>query len=411
MALRLALGLSLLSLLGACLAGASYEEAIAAATGAQSGDVAYSFVDQKTGLRWSTKVSPRLPYSKAERYCSHLGSDWRLPTVGELETTLRDVGDTKVLRREWATHLPAKGILFSGEVIPVIDDDKQPWVMNIVNGHTYNGHGKDGYVRCVYGEVTRSKPQRPELPTKLVGPRWWKKRSACPPGSTARGSIGTSISCRRRDGTRHGRSTSWMRGRSERYYRNGRLNGKKTDWRTDGSKRSESHYRRGELHGLSRYWYKNGKKASETRYADGLLHGRSRQWDENGRLVQQLLARKARVIEMLHYRDGKLRDGYVEDRYPNGAIRYRGQFRSGIAIGVHLQFHENGRPKKEKNFDENGIPHGRDLEWSETGHPKDVGQWHNGALEGVRTLYDREGKILVRFLYKDGKAVERRFGR
>ena len=80
-----------LALLGSCASSATpaqrdtllANEVPTSVTESKSGDFQ---VDPATELFWSNRISVVLEYWEAESYCAALGHDWRLPTLGELQS-------------------------------------------------------------------------------------------------------------------------------------------------------------------------------------------------------------------------------------------------------------------------------------------------------------------------------------
>jgi hypothetical protein len=85
--------------------------------------------------------------TEAESYCAALGPGWRLPVRAELESLGVDDRGTP---RKGAPKLPADGYLWSGEDVNEARKG-QRWIMNLGNGHIFNGGGKEGYAKCVKG--------------------------------------------------------------------------------------------------------------------------------------------------------------------------------------------------------------------------------------------------------------------
>ncbi|MBL4632511.1 MAG: hypothetical protein JKY56_01490, partial [Kofleriaceae bacterium] len=246
-------------------------------TESKSGDFS---VDAATKLAWSSRISVELQFSEATAYCNGLGNGWRLPTIGELQTTMPS--------RKWREGLSEEAVLFSSEEIPRIDDDKQPLVISLKSGKSFAGPRREGYARCVHGPVSRqSKPISTLAP--LMEERWWEQDNACPSGSVARGTPGLKISCKTATGQTNGRSTSWTRAkRIDATYHNEVLNGLAVKWRADGLKMSQVNYREGELHGRSTHLHPNGEKSSESDYSNGKLDGKEVKWRANGLKISQV---------------------------------------------------------------------------------------------------------------------------
>lgn len=107
-----------------------------------------------------------LSATDAEAYCTSLGAGWRLPVKSELEALgLDDAGKP----RKGAPKLPSTGYLWSGEDVSS-SRAGQRWIMNLANGHIFNGDGRDGYAKCVKG----ARPVVADLPLPagylFVGP-------------------------------------------------------------------------------------------------------------------------------------------------------------------------------------------------------------------------------------------------
>lgn len=365
------------------------------------------FVDSKTELGWSTRVSVSLDYSEAHFYCASLGSGWRLPTLGELQTTTEGKGKKQRMRQAFKKGLPNDGVLFSAEEIPVIDDDKQPLVMRIANGDTFNGHGREGYVRCAHGAVTRKRKPFPQPSGALLGERWWDKADACPAGSVPRGTPGLVVSCKSEEGTQEGRLTRWTKeGRSEANYRNNKLHGTMTHWRAASGRAAVLNYRDGEFHGTNTQWYPNGKKSNETAFTGGVLNGLQQRWDDKGQLQLRTRYRKGRIVEQLHYNSDKPRDGAIEQKYANGVESYIGNFKKGRAIGQHYGYHTNGKLRFKRFYNPKGVPDGPSADWHANGQPHEVSTFKSGALDGERAVFDSAGKTLTRATYRQGTIVK-----
>jgi hypothetical protein len=88
----------------------------------------------------------------------------RLPTEAELRSLI----DQEALSQDpKASPFPLKepfnsqrsGYLFSGEAVPGHDEDS-PFIMNVRNGHIFNGQGYEAYVRAVR-TIPKKKRTRP----------------------------------------------------------------------------------------------------------------------------------------------------------------------------------------------------------------------------------------------------------
>jgi hypothetical protein len=125
-----------------------------AAVSAASG---ITIVDPASGLEWAAAVSPTaMTFDGALKWVSELEirglNDWRLPTKAELETIIDPAAltdDPKAnpypLRPPFNTQ--RTGSLHSGSLVPPLREGN--YVMNVRNGHIFNGQGRKCYVRAV----------------------------------------------------------------------------------------------------------------------------------------------------------------------------------------------------------------------------------------------------------------------
>lgn len=100
--------------------------------------------DPVTGRTWTSLSPQTLTWDQASRYCTQLPptGQWRLPFRSETEA-LFDAGGLRT------PFLPVPdSVLFTQEVVPGREPD-HVWVANPVNGHVFNGQGRQGYARCV----------------------------------------------------------------------------------------------------------------------------------------------------------------------------------------------------------------------------------------------------------------------
>lgn len=117
--------------------------------------------DPKSGLEWSAALSPmEMSFEAALKYVAELeiggARGWRLPTKGELESIIDPAaltGDPKAspfpLREPF--NAQRSGYLHSGTHVVVDAPAKGNFVMNVRNGHIFNGAKYDCYVRAVRG--------------------------------------------------------------------------------------------------------------------------------------------------------------------------------------------------------------------------------------------------------------------
>jgi TIR domain/Protein of unknown function (DUF1566) len=113
--------------------------------------------DLRARIEWSAELSPvELSIDEAHDYLRSLNAQgsggWRLPSREELESILDpgaivDDPDASPYPLREPFNAQRAGYLHSGT--PVEDAPAGHYVMNVRNGHIFNGHGYDGFVRAV----------------------------------------------------------------------------------------------------------------------------------------------------------------------------------------------------------------------------------------------------------------------
>jgi hypothetical protein len=118
-----------------------------------------TILDPRLGLEWAASLSPtEMSFEEAQKYVDDLEISglrgWRLPTRTELESIIDPAGLTDdpeaspfPLREPF--NAQRSGRLHSGTFIDDPDGNRGHWVMNVRNGHIFNGSGADAYVRAV----------------------------------------------------------------------------------------------------------------------------------------------------------------------------------------------------------------------------------------------------------------------
>lgn len=118
-------------------------------------------IDSRTGLMWSGNVPPaQMTYGDANKYVKNLRlagyDDWRLPSKDEIESLLEldlipNEADASPVPLRPPFNYPRHGYLISGTILGSIDNGY--YVMNIRNGHVFNGLGYKCFVRAVRGSL------------------------------------------------------------------------------------------------------------------------------------------------------------------------------------------------------------------------------------------------------------------
>jgi antitoxin component YwqK of YwqJK toxin-antitoxin module len=130
---------------------------------------------------------------------------------------------------------------------------------------------------------------------------------------------------------------------------------------------------------LIRY-YGNGISQSVSHLKDGKLNGYSYEYDENGNLKQKT-----------HHLNGRY-DGDLFLYYKNGNIKFHSRFKEGNMFDERMYYDENGKPIEGKFtfYHDNGIK-------------EREGFCKKGKPEGIVTLFNNKGDVIMTADHKDGK--------
>src|ERR1051326_5817034 len=120
--------------------------------------------------RWQKDWSKtQTAIADAEHYCKNLGPGWRLPNRAELASMLVDPNVPESKFAPTAPALPQDGYLWSDEdVSPTRQGQK--WIMNLANGHIFNGSGHSGFAKCLKGTPIQEPDVPLGAPVTSIGP-------------------------------------------------------------------------------------------------------------------------------------------------------------------------------------------------------------------------------------------------
>lgn len=80
--------------------------------------------------------------------------------------------------------------------------------------------------------------------------------------------------------------------------------------------------------------------------------------------------------------------------YPNGQIKLEGKLDSkGLKNGKWTSYFENGQKNSESVF-KNGVNHGASMVWYPNGNVRYFGDYHNGERTGDWVFYNEKGEVI-----------------
>lgn len=86
--------------------------------------------------------------------------------------------------------------------------------------------------------------------------------------------------------------------------------------------------------------------------------------------------------------------GIQKEHYSNGQVKITGRLNNdGLKEGVWTSYFENGKKNSESNF-KKGINNGYSMVWYPNGNVRYFGDYTNGNKSGSWTFYNEKGKVV-----------------
>jgi antitoxin component YwqK of YwqJK toxin-antitoxin module len=196
--------------------------------------------------------------------------------------------------------------------------------------------------------------------------------------------------------------------KSRAEFKDGKLDGKVTQWHRTGEKESVVNYKAGVKTGSELHWYPTGDKKLGINYdTQGLATGICREWYEDGQPksegifeagkeqgLHKWYFKNGQVDQSVEFVDGKA-NGKVKHFFEDGQLKLDGEYKEGQPHGVIIIYHENGE-KKQKTSYEGGKEEGTEYFWSKRGLPLEERDYKTGEETAFRNY--RSGALKT----KDG---------
>lgn len=154
---------------------------------------------------------------------------------------------------------------------------------------------------------------------------------------------------------------------SEKWYKNGLLEGRCRDFDRSGKVTVDATYRKGMLHGMKKIYYENGRPQEEANFIDNERNGMTKWYNEQGEMVAEY-----------NYKKGVF-DGVQKTYYPGKGIQSETTYLNNKLNGVYKEYNELGNVQLQ-------------------------GEYKDGLKEGDWKEYDNQGKLIKTTKYKDDVA-------
>ena len=231
------------------------------------------------------------------------------------------------------------------------------------------------------------------------------------------------------------------------------------EWYPDGKMKLEENYVGGQPDKVQRAWHPNGQLRVSCAYTRGEKQGIYSEFNEAGELVANVEYHRgmpvgeARIFygkdqpkEIVSFKEGK-REGKAEEYHPNGQLESVAfyvndlvdgpvkvwladgslsalkQFKAGKQVGEQKEYFSKADLEKEGimdktslllrhfRYDDEGYMDGEQKTYHATGAVHTSISYKHGELDGLKSMWDREGTLLEEATYVQGKLCGRFFQR
>ena len=183
---------------------------------------------------------------------------------------------------------------------------------------------------------------------------------------------------------------------SEQYFKKGQPDSVLIIYYPNGNKCKETRYSMGKRSGDDRSWFEGGQIKSEARYVNDLCEGNVVSYYENGKIRNEAT-----------YNNGK-KEGEDIEYFPGGDRKKSLKtYVAGDATGIEKEWYENSNLKMEQMWEKN-ILNGPYTTYYQNGKKEEEGNYKDGAYDGKRYMYNKQGKKISEAVFVKGNLVEGR---
>ncbi|MCK9290185.1 MAG: hypothetical protein WCR58_07130 [Bacteroidales bacterium] len=152
-----------------------------------------------------------------------------------------------------------------------------------------------------------------------------------------------------------------------------------------------------------RDYYPDGKVKIEATYRNNIAEGIRREFDESGTVVASYIFRDGNIVgEGIIDTDG-LRQGYWQERYPNGVVKAAGNYTEGKRTGDWEFYYLDGKIEQTGHYDEQGLAQGKWKWYYQSGNIWREENYRHGMRDGLMTEFDQDGKVIAQGDFIDDK--------
>ncbi|WP_168796445.1 toxin-antitoxin system YwqK family antitoxin [Flagellimonas onchidii] len=177
---------------------------------------------------------------------------------------------------------------------------------------------------------------------------------------------------------------------SEIRFTDGKINGTRNNYDSDGKRIGSFKYKGGKPHGKWVYFDEKGKPEAVENYKEGNKHGK---W------WKKKFKKNIYYIRTEHY-ENDLPIGHWTEKWQNGTLKEERTYKS---IGTYIQkeYHKNGKLHTQKSY-KDFKQHGVQLVYAVSGILLSRETYHNDVLQKIETFHNN-GQLNQLYNYKNGE--------
>lgn len=154
---------------------------------------------------------------------------------------------------------------------------------------------------------------------------------------------------------------------------------------------------------VKRDYYPTGKVKTEATFRKGVPEGVRREFDEQGNVIQSFIYKNGIIIGQGIMDTDGFKEGFWEERYPDGSLKSKGHYKKGKRTGNWEFFYPDGKLEQKGNYNEYGQTVDQWVWYYNSGELLREENYRNGLRDGLMTEFDQSGKLIVQGDFIDDK--------
>jgi uncharacterized protein len=150
-------------------------------------------------------------------------------------------------------------------------------------------------------------------------------------------------------------------------------------------------------------YYPDGKVKIAASYKNDVPEGIRRDYGPDGKIIKGYLYKKGKLIGEGITDEKGFRQGPWKEFFEDGKLKSEGKYKDGRRISSWKFYYQNGRTEEEGTFNNSGKEEGSWTWWYDNGEKRKEAAFTNGKEDGLMVEYDETGHILQKGEYVNGE--------